>query len=109
MIAIIMFGVGFVSGMYVSTQIENSIDNNIKNKKDDQLNNYLYICRMKYINIKRILRIHIEKGLQTLWTHDEKGREFTCIYKNYSDDLQIYTPQQLIDKLENEITISLSI
>jgi len=35
MIAIIMFGVGFVSGMYVSTQIEKSIDNNIKNKKDD--------------------------------------------------------------------------
>ena len=43
MIAIIMFGVGFVSGMYVLTQIEKSIDKNItknkrmwrKNKKDD--------------------------------------------------------------------------
>ena len=40
---IIIFGVGFVSGMYVSTQIEKSIDKNItknkrmwrKNKKDD--------------------------------------------------------------------------
>ena len=29
MLAIIMFGVGFVSGMYILTQIEKSIDRNI--------------------------------------------------------------------------------
>tara|TARA_R100001244_G_scaffold48765_1_gene43357 strand:+ start:3619 stop:3828 length:210 start_codon:yes stop_codon:yes gene_type:complete len=34
MIAIIMFGVGFVSGLYVSTQIEKSIDRNIKKNRD---------------------------------------------------------------------------
>ena len=32
MLSIIMLGVGFVSGMYVATQLEKSIE---KNKKDD--------------------------------------------------------------------------
>ena len=34
MLEIIIFGVGFVSGMYVATQIEKSIDNNIKDNHD---------------------------------------------------------------------------
>ena len=32
MLSIIMFGVGFVSGMYVSSQLEKSIDKNIVNE-----------------------------------------------------------------------------
>jgi len=32
MLSIIMFGVGFVSGMYVVTQIEKGIDRNINTK-----------------------------------------------------------------------------
>ena len=110
MIAIIMFGVGFVSGMYVSTQIEKSIDKNItknkrmwrKNKKDDQLNNYLYICRMKYNNIKRLLKQQIENGVRSFWTFDENIPEFTMIYKDYTNKLSIYTPQQLINYLDEK-------
>ena len=33
MIAIITFGVGLISGMYIVTQIEKSIDKNIKKNK----------------------------------------------------------------------------
>ena len=54
-----------------------------------------------YNNIKKILKKQIESGVKTFWTYNEKEDNFTCIYKNYSNDLQIYTPQQLIDKLSN--------
>ena len=57
---------------------------------------------MKYNNIKNILRRQIEKGLLTLWTFEENKKEFTQIYKIYSDDLKIYTPQQLLDKINIE-------
>ena len=57
---------------------------------------------MKYNNIKNILRKQIEKGLLTLWTFEENKKEFTQIYKFYSDDLKIYTPQQLLDKINIE-------
>ena len=36
MLSIIMLGVGFVSGMYVSTQIEKSIEKNIENEDEGQ-------------------------------------------------------------------------
>jgi hypothetical protein len=32
MLEVVMFGVGFVSGMYVCTQLEKSIDRNINTK-----------------------------------------------------------------------------
>jgi len=33
MLSIIMYGVGFISGMYVVTQIEKSISHNVKRNK----------------------------------------------------------------------------
>ena len=48
------------------------------------------------------LRKQIDKGLLTLWTFEENKKEFTQIYKIYSDDLKIYTPQQLLDKINIE-------
>ena len=55
---------------------------------------------MKYKNIKKILKQQVENGVQTLWTFNKKEKEFTQIYKNYTDELKIHTPQQLIDELE---------
>jgi len=57
---------------------------------------------MKYNNIKNILKKQIENGVKTFWTFDEDTKEFTQIYKNYTNDLKIYTPQQLLEYL-NEI------
>ena len=54
---------------------------------------------MKYTNIKRILKKQIEANTKTLWTYNETLQEFTCIYKNFSNNLPIYTSQQLLDKL----------
>jgi len=54
---------------------------------------------MKYTNIKKILKKQIEVGLKRLWTYNETDNEFTCIYKNYSNELKIYTHQQLLNKL----------
>ena len=63
---------------------------------------------MKFNNIKKILRDNIKKNVKALWTFDEESKEFTMIYKDYSDDLKIYTPQQLLERLkeiENEIQV----
>ena len=57
---------------------------------------------MKYNNIKAILKKQIENGVKTFWTFDEEQKEFTQIYKNYTNELKIYTPQQLLNYL-NEI------
>ena len=57
---------------------------------------------MKYNNIKAILKKQIENRVKTFWTFDEDKKEFTQIYKSYTDDLKIYTPQQLLEYL-NEI------
>ena len=57
---------------------------------------------MRYTTIKRILRTQIENGVKTIWTFNEEEKEFTQIYKNYTDELKIYTPQQLLKYL-NEI------
>jgi len=59
---------------------------------------------MKYTTIKHILRGHINKGLKTLWTYNETLNEFKCIYKQYDNGLTIYTPKQLLDKLNNAET-----
>tara|TARA_R100000781_G_C4039990_1_gene113639 strand:+ start:407 stop:667 length:261 start_codon:yes stop_codon:yes gene_type:complete len=55
---------------------------------------------MKYTNIKRILKNQIETGTRALWTFDEELFEFTMIFKHYDDRLKIYTPQQLLDYLD---------
>ncbi len=55
--------------------------------------------KIKFKNIKQILRKQIDNGVKSLWTFNEKELEFTQIYKNYNDKLPIYTSQQLLDKL----------
>ena len=57
---------------------------------------------MKYNNIKRLLRQQIESGVRVLWTFNEAEPEFTMIYKTYNNNLTIYTPQQLIDYLDDK-------
>ena len=54
---------------------------------------------MKYINIKGILKKQIENNVKTFWTFNEDDKEFTQIYKSYTDELKIYTPKQLLDYL----------
>ena len=64
---------------------------------------------MKYNNIKKILKKQIENGVKTFWTYDENKKEFTQIYKNYTDELQIYTAEQLLRRIqtleEDEISV----
>lgn len=64
---------------------------------------------MKYNNIKKILRKQIDDGVKTFWTYDENKKEFTQIYKNYTNELQIFTPEQLLRRLqtleEDEISV----
>ena len=66
---------------------------------------------MKYNNIKKILRKQIDDGVKTFWTYDENKKEFTQIYKNYTNELQIFTPEQLLRRLqtleEDEISVQL--
>ena len=57
---------------------------------------------MKYNNIKRLLKQHIENGVRSLWTFNEVEPEFTMIYNTYNDNLTIYTPQQLITYLDDK-------
>tara|TARA_A100001515_G_scaffold129430_1_gene116135 strand:+ start:682 stop:861 length:180 start_codon:yes stop_codon:yes gene_type:complete len=54
-----------------------------------------------YRTIKKVLKYHIEKNVLSLWTW-QKGseEEFKCIYKSYSGADRIYTPEQLLKKLE---------
>ena len=59
---------------------------------------------MKYINIKGILKKQIENNVKTFWTFNEDDKEFTQIYKNYTNELKIYTPKQLLDYLNADIT-----
>jgi len=57
---------------------------------------------MNYTNVKRILKFHIDNNISSLWTFDEEKKEFNYLYKRFDDKLKIYTPQQLIDKLNNK-------
>ena len=64
---------------------------------------------MKYNNIKTILRKQIDNGVKTFWTFNEEEKEFTQIYKNYTNELQIFTPEQLLRRIktleEDEISV----
>jgi len=53
---------------------------------------------MTYKTIKWVLRYHIKKNVKSLWTW--KDNEFKYIYKAYKSDSKIYTPKQLINKIE---------
>ena len=61
-----------------------------------------------YKTIKWVLKQQIEKATKTLWTWKKatktKKENFTCIYKNYNDDLPIYTPSQLLKEIEDANT-----
>ena len=54
---------------------------------------------MKYTNIKGILKKQMDNNVKTFWTFNEDEKEFTQIYKSYTDELKIYTPKQLLDYL----------
>ena len=54
---------------------------------------------MKYNNIKAILKKQVDKNVKTFWTFNEEDKEFTQIYKSYTNELKIYTPKQLLDYL----------
>lgn len=51
-----------------------------------------------YKNIRWVLRSHIKNNVRSFWTWVDNN--FTCIYKNYSTSERIYTPEQLLKKLE---------
>ena len=55
--------------------------------------------KKKYTNIKKILQSQVDNKVQSMWTFNEQALEFTQIYKNYDNELTIYTPQQLLNKL----------
>ena len=60
------------------------------------------IEQKKYKTIRWVLKQQIEKATKTLWTWKKGKKEnFTCIYKNYNDDLPIYTPTQLLKEIED--------
>ena len=61
------------------------------------------IQKKTYKTIKWVLRENIKNKVNNLWTWTKgKNEEFTCIYKNYSDNLTIYTPVQLLKVLEDD-------
>ena len=57
---------------------------------------------MKYNNIKKVLKGQIDSKVDALWTFDDAKQEFTMIFKNYDNNLSIYTPQQLINYLNEK-------
>ena len=58
-----------------------------------------------YKTIKWILKENIKNNVKNLWTWNKGKKEnFTCIYKNYNDDLPIYTPTQLLKEIEDAQT-----
>jgi hypothetical protein len=61
---------------------------------------------MKYSTIKSLLRGQVKKNAKVLWTW-KMGKEenFTCIYRNYNDNLPIYTPHQLLEKINEKTNI----
>tara|TARA_Y100000310_G_scaffold323620_1_gene384305 strand:- start:1731 stop:1952 length:222 start_codon:yes stop_codon:yes gene_type:complete len=59
--------------------------------------------QMKYTTIKWVLRNHIKNKVRALWTWEDNN--FTCIYQNYSQKDRIYTAEQLLKKIEDEIQV----
>lgn len=56
---------------------------------------------VNYKTIKWVLRSHIKNNVKALWTWIDNN--FTCIYENYSQEDRIYTAEQLLNKIEDEI------
>ena len=58
-----------------------------------------------YKTIRWVLKENIKNNVKALWTWQKgKNENFTCIYKNYNDDLPIYTPTQLLKEIEDANT-----
>jgi hypothetical protein len=61
---------------------------------------------MAYNTIRSLLRGQIKNTSKVLWTWKKgKDENFTCIYKNYNDNLPIYTPLQLLEKINEETNL----
>tara|TARA_R110002074_G_scaffold144714_3_gene292629 strand:+ start:512 stop:709 length:198 start_codon:yes stop_codon:yes gene_type:complete len=61
---------------------------------------------MKYKTIKSVLKSQLKNNAKVFWTWRKgENEEFTCIYKNYNDNLPIYTTQQLLDKIDEKTNI----
>ena len=58
---------------------------------------------MNFRTIKWVLKNHIKNGVKSLWTW--KDNNFTCIYLNYASTDNIYTPENLLKKLEDEVQV----
>ena len=56
---------------------------------------------MKYNNIKKILRKQIESNVKTFWIYNEDNNEFINIYKIYENKYTIYTPEQLLNYIND--------
>ena len=56
----------------------------------------------KYKSIKWVLKEQIKNNSKTLWTW--KDNEFKCIYKMYSPDDKIYTPEQLLKQIDESLS-----
>ena len=61
---------------------------------------------MKYNNIKKILRHQIKNQVKVLWTWNKELKEFKCIYELYDSSLTIYTPKQLLKKINSQKKIN---
>ena len=56
----------------------------------------------KYNNIKKILRKQVESNVISQWVWLEDTNEFTQVYQMIPSDADVlYSPQQLLNKLEN--------
>ena len=56
----------------------------------------------KYKTIKWVLKEHIKKNVNTLWTWEKDN--FTCLFNEYKDKGRIYTSTQLLKLLEDANT-----
>mgnify|MGYP003631564286 CR=1 FL=1 len=54
--------------------------------------------KTNYKTIKWVLRGHIKNNVKSLWTYEDNN--FTCIYKNYSNSSIIYTPDQMLELID---------
>ena len=58
---------------------------------------------MRYTYIRKELKRQIDCNIKQLWTFNEKTQTFTSLYSIVDDSLTIYTPSQLLDRLNKII------
>jgi hypothetical protein len=69
--------------------------------EEDIINETKMNSKRNYKTIKWILKNHVKNKVKSLWTYENDN--FTCIYKNYNTDSNIYTPQQMLKEIDNLI------